>query len=235
MIDDLSIVNGLFFIVLGGFLLDWLAVAYEWLRIKPITKILAMGLVILWTIYTSERGAYITLILLLLAQLFGLLGDIYLLLRQKWFLWGLGAFLVGHVFYLVLFLLQLAEAIRYVELTSLRILVGCAILMGWVFFLFWFYRLVRKLNSRQLSLGVSIYGGVLSSIVAISFSLVLFSTNLQGIYTLLSAGALLFLISDSLLAYNRFVKRIPRGQLWVRITYHLAQFCLAAGFVILIN
>jgi uncharacterized membrane protein YhhN len=225
----------LFFIVLGALLLDWLAVAFEWLRIKPITKILAMGLVILWTIYTSGWGAYITLILLLLAQLFGLFGDVFLLMRQKWFLWGLGAFLVGHVFYLVLFLLQLADAIRYFELTSFRILAGCAILMGWVFLLFWFYRLVRKLNSRHLSLGVSIYGGVLSSIVVISLSLVLFSTNLQGIYTLLSAGALLFLISDSLLAYNRFVKRIPRGQLWVRITYHLAQFCLAAGFVFLIN
>jgi len=48
-------------------------------------------------------------------------------------------------------------------------------------------------------------------------------------------GGLLFLVSDGLLAYNRFARRIKFGQLWVRITYHLGQFGLAIKFVILIR
>jgi uncharacterized membrane protein YhhN len=50
-------------------------------------------------------------------------------------------------------------------------------------------------------------------------------------FYLLPVGTFLFWVSDSLLAYNKFLNPIRRGQLWVRISYHLAQLCLAAGFL----
>ena len=54
----------------------------------------------------------------------------------------------------------------------------------------------------------------------------LFTSN-----AVLPAGALLFFISDSLLAYDRFTRKTPAIRLWVMVTYHLAQFGLAAGFI----
>ncbi len=58
-----------------------------------------------------------------------------------------------------------------------------------------------------------------------------FLKNLDGISASAwaAAGGLLFLTSDSILAYNRFVKPQPQGQLKTHITYHLGQVGLIAG------
>jgi alkenylglycerophosphocholine hydrolase len=39
-------------------------------------------------------------------------------------------------------------------------------------------------------------------------------------------GAIIFVISDSFIGYNRFVSRIPFVKHWVMITYYSAQYCL---------
>ena len=85
--------------VLGSFLLDWFAVALEWRRIKPAAKVFAMVMVILWTLFIVGWSTDAFIILLLLAQLFGLTGDIFLIFAEHWFFDGLGAFLIGHLFY----------------------------------------------------------------------------------------------------------------------------------------
>jgi uncharacterized membrane protein YhhN len=46
---------------------------------------------------------------------------------------------------------------------------------------------------------------------------------------LVSIGAILFFISDLLLAWNKFVKQISYGSLFVIITYHLAQITITLG------
>jgi len=40
-------------------------------------------------------------------------------------------------------------------------------------------------------------------------------------------GATLFVVSDSLLAINRFAMPLPLGSLWVLASYYLAQWCLS--------
>jgi uncharacterized membrane protein YhhN len=42
-------------------------------------------------------------------------------------------------------------------------------------------------------------------------------------------GAVLFFVSDSLLAWNRFVTPLPRGSLLVIVAYHVGQMALIAG------
>jgi uncharacterized membrane protein YhhN len=44
-------------------------------------------------------------------------------------------------------------------------------------------------------------------------------------------GAVLFLASDTLLAWNRFLRPIPTGPLWVHITYHAAQGLLVLSLL----
>jgi uncharacterized membrane protein YhhN len=39
-------------------------------------------------------------------------------------------------------------------------------------------------------------------------------------------GALLFMLSDSLLAINRFVTPLPLAELWVLVSYYAAQFLI---------
>ena len=46
-----------------------------------------------------------------------------------------------------------------------------------------------------------------------------------------AAGAALFVVSDSVLALNRFVRPIPRGDVAVHVTYHLAQGLLVLSLL----
>src|SRR5258708_31645669 len=47
----------------------------------------------------------------------------------------------------------------------------------------------------------------------------------------IAAGALLFLVSDSVLAVNKFKTPIPYRDLLVWSTYYLGQYSIAAGFL----
>ncbi|MFC1996184.1 lysoplasmalogenase family protein [Chloroflexota bacterium] len=46
---------------------------------------------------------------------------------------------------------------------------------------------------------------------------------------LVSVGAFLFLVSDIMNAWVRFVAQIPNHRLWVMSSYHIAQVCIAVG------
>ena len=45
------------------------------------------------------------------------------------------------------------------------------------------------------------------------------------------AGAVLFVVSDTTLAVNRFVRPLPHGDVAVHLTYHLAQALLVLSLV----
>ena len=49
--------------------------------------------------------------------------------------------------------------------------------------------------------------------------------------TWVCTGAILFLISDSILAANKFKSPVPMGGFLVWTTYYLAQFGIAIGFL----
>jgi len=53
----------------------------------------------------------------------------------------------------------------------------------------------------------------------------------QGEFGIITVGAILFYISDSILALNKFIKPIPNAQLGVMVTYYSAQYCIAWGFL----
>jgi uncharacterized membrane protein YhhN len=46
-----------------------------------------------------------------------------------------------------------------------------------------------------------------------------------------SAGALLFVTSDVILAWNKFVSPLRNGRVWNIVLYHLGQIALIAGVI----
>ncbi len=211
--------------------LDWLAVGLNWQRVRPFSKPLVVLLLILWTFSNVGWHIDVMLTLVFLAQAFGLAGDIFLLLSRKWFLWGLAAFLAGHLFTIAALLRLL---ITQGALPTFELLTGGLFIWGLV--LLGFYRLFRPAfrragRSKTFWVPVQVYAGVLSGLTVLAlwtgWAPASFSPGLLA----LPAGGVLFLLSDTLLAYDRFVKKIKTGKLWVRMTYHLAQFSLAVGWV----
>lgn len=52
---------------------------------------------------------------------------------------------------------------------------------------------------------------------------------------LVSVGALLFTISDSVLATGRFLRPVPYGNFLVMFTYHLGQLGIAFGAILMLS
>jgi uncharacterized membrane protein YhhN len=222
--------------VLAVFLLDWLAVRFSWRKIECILKPLAMIMVILWTLTAAGWACETLLILLMFAQVAGLVGDGLLLLSPRWFLLGLGAFLMGHLFYIGIMGWQIVSTLREFGVRNGVIWWLALIIVVWVLMLGLFYRIIAPKTSRLTMPPlfwtlIQVYGWILSGLVMMSTLVVITMVNIALPIVLIPVGALLFFISDSLLAYDRFKRKMPRVRVWIMVTYHLAQFCLAAGFL----
>ena len=58
----------------------------------------------------------------------------------------------------------------------------------------------------------------------LSALITLFRPEWQPLHAMMAAiGAALFFTSDSLLGYDRFVRKLKHGQSYVHLTYHLGQ------------
>lgn len=156
--------------------------------------------------------------LLCLALIFSSLGDIFLALRNgNYFVFGLLAFLIAHLFFIALWLGHWARPLHPNH--SQKILVA-GLLLFLVGMLWW------MLPIPGLSLPVAIYMCVLTAMV-LAAALAAFKSHW------VVTGAILFLISDSIIALSTF-KHVVGGRLagfLIWSTYYLAQYFIALGFM----
>jgi uncharacterized membrane protein YhhN len=107
------------------------------------------------------------------------------------------------------------------------LLVPVGIVGGW---LLWRVSVGMAAKGRGRLRGpVAIYAAVIS-LMAVSALTTLARPYWLGLSATLAAiGAVLFFVSDGLLAWNRFVAPVRRGNLLVIVTYHLGQMAIIAG------
>jgi uncharacterized membrane protein YhhN len=177
--------------------------------------------------------------LLIIALGFGLLGDFLLLYPDKCFKWGLGAFLLGHITYLGL---DYALVTRGLETGLIGPIPGwhwAAMAVGLGLGLLLFYGIIiRQLKKPRpgwvLQVALYVYAFCLTSVMIAGYLVVgLFAGGSPWIWSV-ALGGTLFFASDFILAFNRFVRPIRLAHLWIMTTYHLAQLCLAIGFLAII-
>jgi uncharacterized membrane protein YhhN len=160
-----------------------------------------------------------------LGAFFCLLGDVFLMIPRDLFIFGLVAFLIGHIFYIIGFNDQPPY---FNGLGGLTIIIVGA-------FIAWLYpRLVTGLKEKgknQLVIPVFVYALVISLMVysaVLTWSRALWP-NLAALAV--TVGAILFYASDSILAWDRFVKHISHGRTINLIAYHLGQFGIVFGAI----
>lgn len=196
----------LFFLVL--FFADLLFIFKEENNPRFFTKNLLMPILLL--AYISETQFQNIRIdrIFILGLIFSFLGDFFLLLKSG-FLLGLGGFLLAHIFYIISFKNRSKRKVPAIIAVFLLLY-----LLSLLSFLFPFL--------NEMKIPVIIYGITIS--VMLYFSM-------KTAEKLLILGALFFVISDSILSVNLFVKNTLYFNLLVMITYVLAQFLLVKGIV----
>jgi uncharacterized membrane protein YhhN len=160
---------------------------------------------------------------ILTALAFGFLGDVFLLKAEKQsrILAGIVSFLIGHIFYISVFVGNSYSSLD-IPLWSLLFLlpyIGGALL------------LLKKLfpSMQFMKLPAIVY---MSVIFLMSFLSVLRVWTVSFLSFLLTfAGSLSFILSDSLLAFDLFTVRLKKSDTAVMTTYILAQLLIVLGLL----
>jgi uncharacterized membrane protein YhhN len=150
-----------------------------------------------------------------------LAGDVLLMLPRDLFVPGLAAFLGGHILFIV-GLLHPPDG-RPFSFSPVGLAVAAAVVVGAEIGpgVALVRSLVRGGHGRLV-------GPVGCYMVAIG-TLVVLATNVA--VPAAAVGAVLFLASDTVLALDRFVRPVARGQVVVHVTYHLAQGLLVLSLL----
>jgi uncharacterized membrane protein YhhN len=141
---------------------------------------------------------------------FSLAGDVLLMLPPDLFVVGLGAFLVGHLCYVAGFWAHGPNATAFVV---------CAVIVAALLAPVGRRILGALHDQRALRGPVALYMVVIS---------VMLASALATGNALAGAGAALFVASDAMIAWNRFVQPFPLADVGIMVTYHLGQ----AGLVL---
>jgi uncharacterized membrane protein YhhN len=163
---------------------------------------------------------------ILIGFLFSWIGDIALMLEKfnaVFFLIGLSAFLLAHIFYITAFYTSTQHKFAKTLLRRKPFLFLPLIAFGIVFYSFLFP------NLRSFALPVLAY-------VVVICLMACFALNRRGVVNTQSFklgfyGALWFMLSDSLIALGKFMFQVPMGGLWVMLTYMLAQYLIMRSAV----
>lgn len=201
---------------------DLLGIALDVPVLHYIAKPLLMPVLIGW-LYFSTRGSEGKTIMLA-GLVFSWLGDIALLLEDRHrllFIAGLICFLITHICYIIYF-----SRIRSSATSLLRNQPWLASLVAaYGVSLVWF--LYPKLG--DLRLPVIVYATVICTMLLFSLHVYRKVDRLTGL--LYVCGALLFVLSDSLLAINKFHKPFAGAGVAIMLTYCAAQFCIVKGCI----
>ena len=199
----------------GVFATDWWAVWHRRTDVERLAKPAALvglfSVALLAGAGDSTYGRW-----LLLALVLGLVGDVLLLEdTPSRFVWGLAAFLVGHLAYVASFL---AVGLDRPPL-------------GWVGLLVLVAALVV---GRRILPGAVADGGAGLGVAVAAYMVVIGAMAVTGWATgrpLVGVGASLFVVSDTVLAMGRFVEVRRWGPVVVMVTYHLAQALIVVGLL----
>jgi len=158
----------------------------------------------------------------LLALLFSWAGDVLLmfeLLNANFFIFGLAAFLVAHIFYISLF-----DQIRVKEKVKQSLLPLLPIAL-------YYFLLISLLQPDlgEMRKPVVIYGLIIC--IMLSFATDLWRIKDRQVSFYIIFGAFLFVISDSVLAINKFFRSFEYAGIAIMLTYGTAQLLITLGAV----
>lgn len=162
---------------------------------------------------------------LLTALSFSWFGDIILLFADRdelYFIVGLIAFLISHIGYILLFNKQIKpkntknKAIFWMGVTAIimYLVVMIAVLLP---------------SLGDLTIPVFVYALVISTMLLFAFKGFLIWKEPANWYVLI--GAIIFISSDSILAFNKFYQPVVLSSFLIMITYLVAQYLIVVGIL----
>ncbi len=204
-------------------LLDMIAGSSDYSLLRHFTK---PSILLALFIYFAMNGKSLkrpTYILMLAALFFSWLGDVFLMydtISPNYFILGLIAFLTAHLLYCVIFAKRFGKQLTL----SFWVVLVLLIVYGGILFL----QLQDGLGKLQIPVIIYITAILLMALTAFGRKR---WVNVES-FKLVFLGALFFIISDSILAVNKFLFSVPYSHILVMGTYATAQFLITKGVLL---
>ncbi|HMG67966.1 MAG TPA: lysoplasmalogenase [Chitinophagaceae bacterium] len=203
-----------------------IAIYFDNETLKFISKPLLVPVLVVYLWIQTKQGNSNLRGWVSLGLFFSWLGDIFLMFEQKkpvFFLLGLSSFLLAQLSYIIFFnRIRMREYIRGNPWFLLLVVIYYAILIS-----------VLSPFLGDMKIPVRVYGVVLSFMLLLATH-TLFSKNKKAGWWMM-IGAVLFVTSDSLLAFDKFYATFNYAGLIIMVTYGLAQLFITEGAVKYIN
>jgi len=218
----------LFFILLG---IDLYSETTQTNAVSWIVRPLLMLMLLILFLLNAHNTLCFERIFVIISLIFSCLGDILLIIhRDNFFIFGLVSFLIAHISYIISFLIRLrheGDALRQ-RLTILAMIIISLPFL--VYIAFMLYILCPKLianteGMKDLIAPVVVYTFVIVSMAYISC---LRNRKFPGFWFVF-IGAIFFVLSDTLLAFNKFVVPLSTPGLFVIFTYGIGQYLIIIG------
>jgi uncharacterized membrane protein YhhN len=182
--------------------INWVAVSTASRRLEYVAKPATLVALLAFAATGNRQSVW-----LMAALACSLLGDVLLMLPGDAFVAGLAAFLVAHVAYIVDLDGSLAGRVAWFVV----VLVASSPIAA---------RVLHSTPRGTMRSAVTLYIGTIALMVASAYA----SHDPAAV-----VGATLFLVSDALIAWNRFVRPLTWAQPAIMITYHLGQLGLVTA------
>lgn len=183
---------------------------------KPAIVLSLIAFLMVW----SNTAASTIKKLTVLALTLSLFGDILLMFVSEsphYFTAGLVSFLLAHVVYIFIFMKH-----RNPNRKTLGFIIGLLVYASGLFYLL-------KDGLGAMLIPVIVYMFV---ILTMSVSAYLRKSMVSSMsYNLVFIGALCFMLSDSILATNKFYEPLPLSNITIMLTYAVAQYLIVMGII----
>jgi uncharacterized membrane protein YhhN len=182
------------------------------------TKPLILITLIIFFVKQSNHLSSKTKTVTLLALLFSLAGDILLMFLEvspNFFIGGLVAFLMAHIMFIIVFLTKRGNSKMPIPFTLFLIIYAIGL----------FYLLKDGLNEMLIPV-------IAYMLVILTMALAAHLRKGNAIklsFNLVFNGALFFMISDSILAINKFYQAFEISGILIMATYAIAQYLIMLG------
>ncbi|MCD8447886.1 lysoplasmalogenase [Tenacibaculum finnmarkense] len=200
-------------------ILDVYAVITQHKSLEIICKPLLMTSLVIVYLVSLKKGEKANF-WLVSALFFSFWGDVFLLDKTNYFVFGLGSFLVAHIMYIKM-------TANFLKKTAVIQIVKSAVIFVALFVTIF---LLIKDNLGEMLVPVLVYGTAISGFG--TCALLNYQQEKSTENTVLLLGAILFIASDSGIALNNFYSPTHFFDIAIIILYVLAQFLIVKAILL---
>ncbi len=192
-----------------------------------------MPILLLLFLLNANNVLRLERICVVIALSFSCLGDILLMQhRNDLFIFGLTSFLIVHISYVISFFVRLhhgRDSLKRRLTISAMIIIAIPFLAYITLMLYIFHPILNAdtEETKGLFVPVAIYTCVIVGMAYLSY---LRDRKTPGFWCVF-VGVIFFVLSDTILAFNKFVVPLPTPGLFIMFTYGIGQYLITIGTI----